>query len=52
LSEERVRALTDAARAVDYGADVAVQSLDLMQSELGAGGSKYSTVASAPLRSE
>ena len=52
LSEERVRALTDAARDVDYGADVAVQSLDLMQSDLRPGGSKYSTVASAPLRSE
>jgi len=54
LPEERVRALTDAARGVDYGVDVAVQSLDLMQSELGGGpsGSKYSTVASAPLRSD
>lgn len=52
LSEERVRALTDAARAVDFGVDMTVQSLDLMQSEVGPGGSKYSTVASAPLRSE
>ena len=52
LPEDRVRALTDAARGVDYGVDVTVQSLDLMQSELGPGGSRYSTVASAPLRSE
>ena len=52
LSEDRVRALADAARAVDYGTDVTVQSLDLMQSELGPGGPTYSTVASAPLRSE
>lgn len=52
LPDERVRALTDAAREVDYGVDVAVQSLDLMSSQLGPGGSQYSTIASAPLRSE
>jgi 2'-5' RNA ligase len=52
LSEERVRAFTDAAHGVEYQVDVVVQSLDLMQSELGPGGSKYSTVASAALRSE
>jgi 2'-5' RNA ligase len=52
LPDDRVRALTDAARAVDFAADVAVQSLDLMSSQLGTGGSKYSTVASARLRSD
>ena len=52
LAEERVRALSNAARDVDFGADVVVQSLDLMQSELAPSGSKYSTIASAPLRSE
>jgi 2'-5' RNA ligase len=52
LADERARALSNAARDVDFGADVVVQSLDLMQSELVPGGSKYSTIASAPLRSE
>lgn len=52
LPEERARALSRAARRVGFTADVLVRSLDLMQSELGPGGSTYSTVATAPLRSE
>lgn len=52
LPEERARALSRAARRVDFSTEVVVQSLDLMQSELGPGGSKYSTLASASLRSD
>jgi RNA 2',3'-cyclic 3'-phosphodiesterase len=52
LTEERARALSRAARSVDYAADVVVRSIDLMQSERGTRGSSYSTIASAPLRSE
>ena len=52
LPEERARALSRAARRVDFNADVVVRSLDLMRSELGPGGSTYSTIASAPLRSD
>ena len=52
LPEERARALLRAARRVEYTADVLVRSLDLMRSELAPGGSRYSTVATAPLRSE
>ena len=52
LSEERARALSRAARRVDFDTEVVVQSLDLMRSELGPGGSRYSTLASAPLRSD
>jgi len=52
LADESARALSSAARGVDFGTEVAVQSLDLMQSELAPNGSKYTTLASAPLRSE
>jgi len=52
LPEDRARALSRAARGVDYRTDVVVRSLDLMRSDLGSGGASYSTLASAPLRSE
>ncbi len=50
LPEERARALSRAARRVDFSTDVVVRSLDLMRSDLGPGGSTYTTIASAPLR--
>jgi RNA 2',3'-cyclic 3'-phosphodiesterase len=52
LPEERARALSRAARRVEYSADVVVRSLDLMRSELGSSASSYSTLGSAPLRSD
>ncbi len=52
LPVERARALSRAAKHVDFGTEVVVRSLDLMQSELASGGSRYSTVASASLRSD
>ncbi len=52
LPVERARALSRAAKRVDFRTDVVVQSLDLMESELAPGGSRYSTVASAALRSD
>lgn len=52
LPEERARALSRAARRVDFGTEVVVRSLDLMRSEPGPGGSQYTTLASAPLRSD
>jgi len=52
LPEEGARMLSRTARRVDYTADVLVRSLDLMQSDLGPGGSAYSTLVAAPLRSE
>ncbi len=51
LPEERARALSRAARRVDFSTDVVVRSLDLMRSEPGVGGSRYTTIASAALRS-
>lgn len=44
------RALADAAREVQFRGSAVVETLDLMQSELGAGGSRYTVLHAAPLR--
>lgn len=51
LDEPMARALSRAAKRIEYRADVVVQAIDLMGSELGPGGPTYTTLASAPLRS-
>lgn len=51
LPEERLRELSRAARQTDYHTDFLVRSIDLMQSELSSGGSQYTTLMSAALRS-
>jgi 2'-5' RNA ligase len=51
LPEERLRALSRAAKHTDYQTDFIVRSIDLMRSELAAGGSQYTTLVSAALRS-
>lgn len=51
LPEERMRELWRAARQTDYRTDFLVRSIDLMQSELSSGGSQYTTLMSAALRS-
>ena len=51
LPTERMRELWRAAKRIDYSTEFVVQSIDLMQSDLSSGGSKYTTLASAPLRS-
>jgi 2'-5' RNA ligase len=50
-SEERMRLLARAAKKTTYTADVVIRSIDVMQSELTAGGSQYTTLLSAALRS-
>jgi 2'-5' RNA ligase len=51
LPVERLRQFASVARKTDYTTDVLVRSIDLMQSELSAAGSAYTTLASAALRS-
>jgi 2'-5' RNA ligase len=51
LPTERLRPLVRHARRTDFTTDVLVRSIDLMQSELSAAGSAYTTLASAALRS-
>ncbi len=51
LPEERLRALSRAAKRVDYRSDFVVRSIDLMQSELSQHGPAYTTLVSAALRS-
>lgn len=51
LPTDRLRPLVRQARRTDYTTDVLVRSIDLMQSELSAAGSAYTTLASAALRS-
>lgn len=51
LSEERLRALSRAAKQTDYRSDFIVRSIDLMQSEPSPEGSTYSALVSAALRS-
>ena len=46
-----VRALTRAARRVDYRETVSVQTVELMNSEVSPGGARYAVVTSSPLRS-
>lgn len=50
--EDQLRALARQARRTEYSTDFVVHSIDLMQSELGPGGSSYSTLVSAALRSD
>ena len=47
---EALRALSLAARTVSFRETIVVQSIDLMQSELGKGGSRYVLLSAAPLR--
>lgn len=51
LPEERLRALSRTARQTDYATDFLIRSIDLMQSDLSPGGSQYTTLMSAALRS-
>lgn len=51
LPVERARELARTARRVDYHGEVLVESLDLMESRPGSGGSIYTAVVTAPLRS-
>jgi RNA 2',3'-cyclic 3'-phosphodiesterase len=51
LTEDEVKTLARAARETDYRTDFIVRSIDLMQSELTAVGSVYTTLVSAALRS-
>jgi 2'-5' RNA ligase len=52
LAEDRVRLLRRAAKQIEYRSDFIVRSIDLMQSDLAAGGSRYRILASAALRSD
>lgn len=52
LDEQLLRQLARAARAVDFEEEIPVQSVDLMESELSSGGSRYRVLASAPLRGQ
>lgn len=49
--EELMRVLARAAKKTEYQTDVIVRSIDVMQSELTAGGPEYTTLVSAALRS-
>lgn len=51
LDEQKAKELSRAAKRVVYRTDVVIRSVDLMRSDLGPGGSSYTTLASAPLRS-
>ena len=51
LPEPRLRELAQAARAVRWREETVVESVDLMRSELGPGGSRYSMVERLSLRS-
>ena len=51
LPEERLRALSRAAKQTDYRTDFIVRSVDLMSSELSQSGPTYTTLVSAALRS-
>ena len=44
-----LRALDRAAKQIDYTEEIVINSIDLMQSELGPGGSRYRLLSSAPL---
>lgn len=48
---DQLRALANAARAAEVGAACTVHSVDLMRSELSAGGSRYAVLAALPLLS-
>jgi 2'-5' RNA ligase len=50
LEAATARALAGAAREVQFRGSAVVETLDLMQSELGAGGSRYTVLHAAPLR--
>ncbi|MFI5229860.1 MAG: RNA 2',3'-cyclic phosphodiesterase [Gemmatimonadales bacterium] len=50
--EERLRALARAAKQTDYRTDFIVRSIDLMQSTPAGGALAYTTLVSAPLRSD
>lgn len=52
LDEERLRALSRAAKQTDYATDFIVRSIDLMQSDLSIAGPTYTTLVSAALRSD
>jgi RNA 2',3'-cyclic 3'-phosphodiesterase len=51
LAAERARALSREAKRIDYQTDFIVRSIDLMQSDLLAEGTAYTTLVSAALRS-
>jgi RNA 2',3'-cyclic 3'-phosphodiesterase len=52
LPEDRLRALSRAAKQVDFRTELIARSIDLMQSTLTAAGPTYTTVVSAALRSD
>ena len=51
LAEPAARALSRAAKAVEFRSEFVVRSIDLMQSERSPTGSRYTTLVSAPMRS-
>ena len=50
VDEPMRRAIARAARAIDFGEEAVVESVDLMRSELSPAGARYSVLARAPLR--
>ncbi|HJU90695.1 MAG TPA: RNA 2',3'-cyclic phosphodiesterase [Gemmatimonadaceae bacterium] len=52
IPAEEARALAAAARAVRYRGTMVVQSVDVMQSEMGKGGSRYTVRSALPLRGD
>ena len=52
LPVERMRALWRAAKRIRYSTEFIVRSVELMQSDLSSSGPRYTTLVSAPLRSE
>jgi 2'-5' RNA ligase len=52
LPVERMRALWREAKKIDYTTEFVVRSVDLMRSDLSSTGSRYTTLVSAPLRSD
>jgi len=51
LPVDRMRELWRSAKRIDYGTEFIVHSVDLMQSDLSSSGPRYTTLMSAPLRS-
>jgi 2'-5' RNA ligase len=52
LPVERMRELWRAAKRIRYSTEFIVRSVELMQSDLSSSGPRYTTLVSAPLRSE
>lgn len=50
VDEESLRKLSRAGKRVDFDGEADVESIDLMKSELGAGGSRYQRLHASPLK--